>query len=171
MSKKVRVLVSVVVAVVLLTVGSTVAVMAHGEESAPPPAPATKTLIGTANATALLARVAQILGIPQQDLVNAFKQAQQEMREEASTRALEKFTRALDKAVANGRLTQEQADQIKAWWQQRPEALGPGLFPRAFGVPGFGGGHMKGLPGGRMEGGHMRGWQKGWHSDNTTQND
>ena len=69
-----------------------------------------------AGAKGCLARVAEILDIPQEDLVNAFKQAQQEMRQEA-------FIRALDEAVEQERITQEEANQIKEWWEQRPEVV------------------------------------------------
>ena len=71
MSKKMKVLVSVVVAVVLLTVGSITTVMAQEE---PTPTP---------QANGLLARVAEILDIPQERLVEAFQQARQEMKQEA----------------------------------------------------------------------------------------
>ena len=110
MPKKVKVLVSVLVVVILLTVGGMATVLAqeNGEE-----------VTATANETGtngLLARVAGILGIPQEELVNAFKQAQQEMREEA-------FIRYLDKAVEKELITQEEADEIKEWWGERPEVL------------------------------------------------
>ncbi|MBI4180865.1 MAG: hypothetical protein HY528_02935 [Chloroflexi bacterium] len=169
MSKKVKVLVSVVAAVTLLTVGSTVAVMAKGAESAPPPSAMTQAVAGTDNST-LLARVAQILGIPQDTLVNAFKQAQQERRADATAKALEKLSKALDKAVAKGRLTQEQADQIKAWLAQRPAFLGPGFLQRFFSNHNLPGGHMKGFPGGLRNGGHMKDGPKGHSSENATQN-
>jgi hypothetical protein len=119
MSKKLKVLVPVLVAVVLLTVGITVPVMAQDDESAPE--------VGDKG---LLARVAAILDIPEEDLVNAFKQAQQEMREEA-------FIEALDKAVEKGWLTQEEADQIEEWWQQRPEIIDRDLSRLATGLPGL----------------------------------
>ena len=67
MSRKVKVLVSVLVAVVLLITGTTAAVMAQ-EEPAPEP-----------EANGLLARVAGILDIPEEDLITAFQQARQEM--------------------------------------------------------------------------------------------
>lgn len=116
MSKRVKILVSVVVVILLLTVGITATVMAHEE-----PMP-------RAGAKGLLARVAGILDIPEEDLFNAFKQAQQEMRQEA-------FIRALDKAVEEGRITQEEADEIKEWWEQKPEVLDRSLLRRAFGFP------------------------------------
>lgn len=169
MSQKVKVLVSVLAVVVLLTVGSVATVMAQ-EEPTPAPEESTKGLLATAvepqiepgksfdnvgdNTTAgLLARVAEKLGISEEELVNAFKQAQQEMREEA-------FFKALDKAVEKGRLTEPEAKAIKEWWQQRPEIMAKGLFPRAaFGIPALGGGPMGG-----WRGGHMRGGHKGWCS-------
>jgi hypothetical protein len=57
--------------------------------------------------------VAEILGISEESLVAAFKQAYKEMRTDA-------FNRALNNAVANGRLTQEQADKIRERVQDRP---------------------------------------------------
>lgn len=125
MSKRVKVIVSVVVATLLLAVGTTATVMAQEEPTAMP----------EARATGLLARVAEILDIAEEDLSNAFRQAQQEMRQEA-------FIRALDEAVAEGRFTQEEVDEIREWWQQKPEALDRSLFGRAFGFRGLGGGHM-----------------------------
>jgi len=115
MSKKVKVLVSVLVAVVLLTVGGAAAVMADDGSTA------------TDNETGrkgLLARVAENLGITDEELANAFKQAQQEMREKA-------FIRYLDKAVEEGLITPEEADEIKGWWVQRPESIDR-LSPRCF---------------------------------------
>jgi K+-sensing histidine kinase KdpD len=57
--------------------------------------------------------VAGILGIPEETLVAAFKQAAQEMRTDA-------FNQALDKAVANGRLTQQQVDNIREKVKEKP---------------------------------------------------
>jgi hypothetical protein len=62
----------------------------------------------------LLARVADILGIDQQTLEDAFAQAQTEMRDEA----LDNY---LDNLVNEGTITQEQADQYRAWHQARPD--------------------------------------------------
>ncbi|MBI2830316.1 MAG: hypothetical protein HYX81_04065 [Chloroflexi bacterium] len=61
----------------------------------------------------LLARVATILGIDQQKVEDAFKQAQKDMQAEA----LDARLKAL---VEQGKITQEQADQYKKWWQSRP---------------------------------------------------
>jgi len=62
----------------------------------------------------LSARVAAILGIDQQKVENAFAQAQSEMREEA----LDNYLKSL---VDQGKITQAQADQYKAWLKARPD--------------------------------------------------
>ena len=114
MSKRMKVLVAVVVAILVLAVGGTAVVMAQEEEL--PPTPETET-------NGLLARVADNLGISQEELANAFKEARQEMRQEA-------FLKFLDKAVEEGRITPEEADEIREWWEQRPEAAN-GMLLRA----------------------------------------
>jgi hypothetical protein len=62
----------------------------------------------------LMGRVAAILGIDQQTLESAFNQAQKEMRSE-------ELDNRLKSLVDEGKLTQEQADQYKQWWQSRPD--------------------------------------------------
>ncbi len=133
-SKRMKVLVSVLAAVVLLTAGGATAVMAD-DGSVP--------TSNTANTTGLLPRVAEILDIPQEDLVNAFNQARREMREEACIRYL-------DKAVEKGRITEEEADEIREWRAQRPEVMDSGLLQRSFGFKALGSRHMWGS--------HNRGW-------------
>lgn len=88
----------------------------------------------------LFARVAQILGIDQAKLESAFTQARQEQRDAA----LDQYLSGL---VTAGKITQQQADDYKAWLKARPEtpAFGPG---KNFG--------MRGFPGGKW--GMMRGW-------------
>jgi hypothetical protein len=57
----------------------------------------------------MTARVAQILGISQQKLTDAFKQAQNEFE-----------TQRLAQMVKDGKLTQLEADQLKSWESARP---------------------------------------------------
>ncbi|MBI4200587.1 MAG: hypothetical protein HY535_08975 [Chloroflexi bacterium] len=85
-----------------------------------------------------VSRVAAILGLDEAKVQGAFKQAAKEMEDEA-------LQQKLDRMVEQGRLTREQADQIKTWYQSRPEALSPG-FP----FPGF-----------RGHGFHRGGWMWG----------
>lgn len=65
-------------------------------------------------------RVAEILELDEETVTDAFKQAMQQRVDEA-------LQARLDKLVEAERITQEQADEIKAWYDERPE-----------GVPGFG---------------------------------
>jgi hypothetical protein len=97
---------------------------------------------GNGSRTTLMSRVAAILGIDQQKLEDAFAQAQSEMQDEA----LDSWLKSL---VDEGKITQEQADQYKQWWQSRPDMPaeiglpGNGGFP---GMRGFGGGIPPGPP-------------------------
>jgi len=68
MSKRIKIVVAVLAAGLLLTVTGTAAVMAQEE---PEPTP---------QANGFLARVAEILDIPQASLTEAFQQARQEMK-------------------------------------------------------------------------------------------
>ena len=70
---------------------------------------------------ALIARVAGILGIDQQELENALKQAQTESREETLEARLQEL-------IAEGTLTQEQANELKAWMEAKPDV--PMVPPR-----------------------------------------
>ena len=119
MSKKMKVLVSVLMAVLMLVASGTAIAMAQEEEEPSPPV----------ESNGLLARVAGILGIPEEDLIDAFGQARQEMREEV-------FLNALDEAVEEGIITQEEAGEIKEWWEQKPDVMDQGLFRHAFGSMG-----------------------------------
>ncbi|MBI4187855.1 MAG: hypothetical protein HY529_01475 [Chloroflexi bacterium] len=144
MSKKVKVLISVLAVVVLLTLGGAATVMAQ-EKPVTAPSQIVKSIDSSGdNKTAgLLARVAEILGIPEDKLVSAFKQAQQERREEA-------LFKALDKAVEKGKLTEAEAKAIKDWWQQKPAFLTPGLLGRIFGFLNRGGHEKNAVPKGAI---------------------
>ena len=64
-------------------------------------------------------RVAEILELDEETVTDAFKQATQQRVDEA-------LQARLDKLVEAGRITQEQADELKAWYDERPEGV-PGL--------------------------------------------
>jgi hypothetical protein len=114
MSKKVKIILAVLLAVVVLTVGVVSVAMAQ----TPP----------QAEGNGLLARVAEILGgnVTEQGLIDAFKQANLQIRNEA-------IEKALDKAVSDNRVSSAEAEQIRQWWQGRPAALDKlisGFLPR-----------------------------------------
>ena len=125
MSKKVKVLVSALVVVILLTVGGTAIALADEEEE--------PVNVPPVEANGVLSRVAEILNIPEEDLAEAFRQAREEIRQERCEGA---FNEALEKAVAEGLLNEEEAGEIREWWAQRPEALEQGLLQRACGFLG-----------------------------------
>ncbi len=65
---------------------------------------------------AVMKKVAAILNISEDTLKSAFQKAAEELRTAS-------FSKALDRAVANGKITRAEADQIETWWSQRPAAL------------------------------------------------
>ena len=95
------------------------------------------------------ARVAKILGLDQDDVEAAMTQAKEELRDEA-------IQGKLDAMVAAGQITQEQADEYKAWLDSRPEGLdgkgwfGGGRHGRGF-HRGRHGGKGHGFPGWKLE--------------------
>lgn len=80
----------------------------------------------------LLEKVADKLGIDQQQLEDAFAEAIAEVRDEAQARWLEK-------AAEEGWLTEEEAQQYSEWWQARPD-IQFNFGERSFGGPGISGG-------------------------------
>jgi hypothetical protein len=122
MWKSRRFVVFAVIAAVVL-VGCAAGVALAQTNSPPKPDPA-KTLMG---------RVAAILGIDQQQLQSAFDQANRDMENEALDNRLKGL-------VDQGKMTQQQADQYKKWWQDRPS---PGL-PNSYPMPQFRGGDFRG---------------------------
>ncbi len=69
------------------------------------------------------ARVAAILGIDQQKVQDAMSKARSDMADEA-------LSSKLDAMVKAGKITQQQADQYKSWWQSRPQGVLPQVGPR-----------------------------------------
>ena len=66
----------------------------------------------------IFSRVASILGIEEQQVEDAFQQAAQEIQDE-------RVQQKLAMLVERGVLTQEQADEYKAWLDAQPEGLSP----------------------------------------------
>ncbi len=69
----------------------------------------------------IFGRVAEIMGVGEDEVKDAFEQAQAEIREEKSDARF-------DKLVESGRLTEEQATELLEWMDGRPEvdgAFGP----------------------------------------------
>jgi len=135
MSRKLKVLSLILVAVLLLTIGGATVALAQEEEQSEPQeeqfeAEVEEELMPPMAHGMLLDKVAGILGITEEELKEAFAQAREEMMEE---RCEETFYQLLDKAVEEGLLTEEEAEEIREWWEQRPEALSLGLLKRAFG--------------------------------------
>ena len=141
MSKKVKLLVAVLVAVVMLTASGVATVVAQEEPQDPPPGE-------EETSDGLLARVAAILGISEEELTGAFKQAKQEMREE-------KISNFLAKAIEKGLITEEEAEEIKEWWLSRPEALDAVLFTRMLGVTDMRGKRPNAFPGKALDRGQV----------------
>ena len=77
---------------------------------------------------ALLDRVCEIyeentgVALDSEELQNAFVQAQTEMRDKALEARLESL-------LEQGKITEEEADQLREWWESRPDVE----LPRPFG--------------------------------------
>jgi len=96
MSKKVKVIISVVMAIILLTVSGAAVALAQDE-----PAPDTQT--GN-----LLARIANLLGVTEEQLTEVLEQARQEMREDCQ-------------ATENCTIRQQDENQMREQWQEGRE--------------------------------------------------
>jgi hypothetical protein len=71
----------------------------------------------------VIAKVADILGISEEQLTAATEQARQELQAEMQERIQERQEERLQNAVENGVITEDEANQIREWWQSRPAAL------------------------------------------------
>lgn len=113
-----------VLAVVILVggIGGIVYAQEDGDEDASPKA-------------VLLEKVADKLGIDQQQLEDAFTEALGEIRDEAQLKWLEK-------AVEEGLITEEEAAEYSQWWSARPDVDFGSLGQMEW--HGFGGRRMRG---------------------------
>ncbi len=75
---------------------------------------------GETSRLGLIARVASILGLEEQQVQDAFDQARQELRDEQFE---EMVGQRLDALVESGRITQEQADELREWYAERPDSF------------------------------------------------
>jgi len=108
----------------------------------------------------LMARVAELLGINQSEVENAFQQAMTEQREERQAEMQAARDARLQELIDQGVVTQEQIDEFEAWLESRPdnrEAMQEWMESRPdFGedFPGLAGrgvfGGMRGQRGGMM---------------------
>jgi hypothetical protein len=109
-------------------------------------------------------KVADILGLPTADVEAAFAKAQKEINTERAAERLTAEKARIDKLVADGKMTAEQADKMKTWLESKPDVSvsgfgqnggfgrancgpgGPGGFGPAKGGPGGPRGFGRGLP-------------------------
>ena len=107
---------------------------------------------GVATATTFAGRVATILGLEEEVVKDAFAQATRQKRDEV-------YKSKLDKMVARGRLTEEQAEERFSWFQTRPDDPAGSFRHDRRGRYSFGQGGFRGQ--GRWWNG-MRGPRHGW---------
>ena len=140
MSKKMKILIAVLVAILTLTVSGTMAVLAQeNEEPEPEEAalveeleeliPRVRLFMSTMEPSELLSRVAAKLGISEEELSDAFAQAKEDIMAERGEQA---FDELLDRAVEEGLITEEEAAEIADWWEQKPEAFNRAMLRNAF---------------------------------------
>ncbi len=168
MSKKGKVMVAVMVAVLLVT-GLATAVMAQPEK--------TSGALTAGMNSPVLTRLAEILGITSEQLTEAFQQAWQDVRGENATanqaakrlrireekaerikeqlmekqqarleKSDEAFQKIVDKGLDKGLINEGEALEIRQWWSERPVALDK-LVPRI--APAARGKQMTAVPRGK----------------------
>lgn len=135
-----------------LTLGATIPALAQnasddtGTESTEDSAVDARELLREEHRQEFADRVGEIVGVEGDELLAAFDQVREELREEHRAEMLATLQERLDDAVANGRLTQEEADEIMA--QAEAGELRPGRGHRRGGHgPGHGFGFGPGGPG------------------------
>ena len=94
-------------------------------------------------------RVAEILGLESDTVEDALKQARSEMQEERTDAWL-------DKAVEAEKMTQDEADSLNEWYDEKPDGVWAGFGGR--GKFGYGRGHGKFRGKGGFHGRSGGGW-------------
>ena len=108
MSKKLKIIVAVVVGVAVLALGGGAIVMAADSTTTP-------TTTAAAQSNTLFAKAAALLGVTEQQLTVAYQQANTQTENQS-------ITRQLAQAVTKGTITQAESDAITAWLAQKPTA-------------------------------------------------
>ncbi len=67
----------------------------------------------------MAARVAEILGLGEEEVQDAFKEARRDMQDE-------RFESRMDNLVEKGQITEDEATAAVDWYQSRPENIGHG---------------------------------------------
>ena len=75
---------------------------------------------GKSQVRGVISRVANILGLDEQQVQDAFDQARRELRDEQFAKVI---GHRLDALVESGRITQEQADELREWYTARPDTF------------------------------------------------
>ena len=112
---RIKLIIGSVIAGLLLLGG--MAGVALAQEGTPTPE-ATPQGQGQGVRQVILEELAAILGMDVDTLRDAVAQARQQVLHQ---RLDEGMTKRLERLVEAGRLTQEEADEVLAWWQERPE--------------------------------------------------
>jgi hypothetical protein len=106
MSKKLKIIMAIAAGVVILTLGGGAIVMAADN---------TTPTTTTNQSNPLFAKVAAALGVTEQQLTDAFKQANTQAESQM-------IDQQLAQAVTKGTITQAESDAIKTWLSQKPTA-------------------------------------------------
>jgi flagellar basal body-associated protein FliL len=128
MSKKMKVMISVLVAILVFAIGGTTMVLAQDDEEPEEDEPIEAGLPAFASSE-LFSSVAEKLGITEDELMAAIQEAREEISEETFTDYLYQL---LDRAVEEELISEPEAQEIRDWWADRPEALTPEMLERAF---------------------------------------
>lgn len=107
MSKRAKIITIALVLVLLLTIGLTSFALAQnstdqGNNTSEEPS------------QSYTDRVASILGIDEEQLIDACKQARQETADAW-------IDKCLQRAIDNGCINEQEANQVREWWQNRPQ--------------------------------------------------
>ena len=108
MAFKKKIIIGVIVAVVVLGCISGAVIASNGSDTT-----TTTTTSDTKPRDTLMEKVAAKLNISVDTLENAFQEAQTEIQQE-------RLDARLAELVTEGKITQEQADAYKVWWNSKP---------------------------------------------------